>query len=77
MGKRFSAKCGQLTRKIMADEDLSGSSLDLTIDIICSSSSEWAHELGRKLVGHEKLTDYEKHLMLEVLLLHAKLGVIA
>ena len=74
MGKRFSAKCGHLTRKIMAGKDLSGSSLDLAIDIICSSSSEWAHELGRKLVRHEKLTDYEKHLMLEVLLLHAKLG---
>lgn len=77
MGRRFSTKCGHLTRKIIDGEALSGSSLDFAIDIICCSSNEKSYKLGRKLILHDKLTDYEKHLMVDVLLLHAKLGVIA
>ena len=66
--KRFATLCGHVTRRLMKDERLTGNMLELAI----AASGE--DSTAEKLRKGEPLTDYEKHLIIDVGLLHMRLA---
>lgn len=65
--KKFSARCGHVKRRVLRNERLTGPLLEFALDIV-------PDEFGKKLKAGEALSDYEKHLVVDVFLLHARLG---
>lgn len=66
--KAVSAKCGHVKRLLAGGEPLKGKLLQFALDTISDG------RIAAKLIAGEKLDDYELHLMLDVYLLHKKLG---
>ncbi len=75
--KQFSARCGHVKRKLIRSEPLTGSSLELALNVVEEMT---AHEpslresITSKLKAGRTLDDYELHLMIDVFLLHARLA---
>lgn len=69
-----SAMCGHVKRKLSRGEALEGNILDFALDLVKGSSDATFHGIARKLGAGEQLDDYELHLVVDVLLLHKKLG---
>lgn len=65
--KKFSARCGHVKRRVLRNERLTGPLLEFALDIV-------PDEFGEKLKAGETLSDYEKHLVVDVFLLHARLA---
>ena len=63
----ISAKCGHVKRRLKRNERLTGKLLEFAVSVA------WDDEIARKLVAGEALTDYELHIMLDVVLLHVRL----
>jgi len=66
--KRFATLCGHVTRRLMNDERLTRNVLELAV------SAAFEETTAEKLRNGEPLTDYEKHLIIDVTLLHMRLG---
>lgn len=66
--KAVSARCGHVKRLLARGEPLKGELLQFALDTISND------RIAAKLIAGEKLDDYELHLMLDVYLLHRKLG---
>jgi hypothetical protein len=66
--KRFAAQCGHVSRRLYRDERLTGDLLELAV------SAAFEDVTKEKLRNGEPLNDYEKHLIVDVALLHMRLG---
>jgi hypothetical protein len=66
--KSFSTRIGHVKRRVMRDERLKGEMLEFALIFIGDEV------VANKLKEGTKLTDYEKHLLVDVWLLHARLA---
>lgn len=82
MGK-FSAQCGHVKRRLNKDEPLSGKVLEFALSVIdeninvtwgSKERDEFLKGIAEKLKAGEKLSEYEYHIFVDVLLLHKRLG---
>jgi hypothetical protein len=67
--KWISTKCGHVKRDLVRDKRLTGKTLDFALTIVGKES-----EIGEKLKAGKALTEYELHLVIDVWLLHKRLG---
>ena len=73
-------KCAQVKRRLNANEPLTGETLAFALELMPDPRGDkadkydalWA-EIARKLKGGEQLSNYEHHLMVDVVLLHVRL----
>jgi len=75
--KKISAKCGHVKRRLIRNEPLTGELLEFAISVIGDSNCAGDDELNSmvdKLKAGQQLSDYELHIMVDVLLLHKRLG---
>ena len=66
--KKFATLCGHVTRRLMKNERLTGNVLELAV------SAAFDEKTADKLRNGEPLDDYEKHLIIDVGLLHMRLA---
>lgn len=66
--KAVSARCGHVKRRLVRGEPIKGKLLQFALNTISDD------RIAAKLIAGEKLDDYELHLVLDVYLLHRKLG---
>ena len=71
------AKCGHVTRRLTRDEPLTGKVLEFAISVIDENREGTGDDLltgmADKLTAGQQLSDYELHIMLDVLLLHKRI----
>lgn len=71
------AKCGHVTRRLKRDEPLTGKVLDFAISVIDENrkgaNDDLLKGMADKLTAGRRLSDYELHILLDVLLLHKRL----
>ncbi len=67
--RRVSARCGHVKRRLVQNETLRGNLLEFALSVVGENS-----EIGEKLRAGRPLTHYERHLMIDVYLLHERLG---
>jgi len=74
--KSMSARIGHIKRRLLRDEVLTGKHLELALEILGNGNSEHNQidQIAHKLEAGEKLNAYERHIMVDVILLHARLG---
>ena len=77
--KSISAKCGHIKRNLSNNEPLTDKTLKFALDVINESyqifsDAKYLDKLKEKLKSKQQLDDYEYHIMVEVLLVHKKLG---
>lgn len=66
--KRFATFCGHVSRRLHKNERLTGNVLDLALSAVNDDST------AEKLNNSEPLSDHEKHLIVDVVLLHMRLA---
>jgi hypothetical protein len=66
--KRFATQCGHVSRRLYRNERLTGELLELAVSACLEETT------AEKLKKGEPLTDYEKHLIVDVVLVHMRLG---
>lgn len=75
--KGHSARCGHVKRRILAGEPLTGKTLAFALELLESqtgfSDDEFLKEMSMKLGKGLPLTEYEEHILVDVLLVHSKL----
>ena len=73
--KSHSARCGHIKRKLSRDEPLTGKTLDFALSVIATSrqgrNDESLDEIAKKLMKGTPLTEYENHIVVDVILLHS------
>lgn len=67
--KSNSAKCGHVTRRLMRNEPLTGKTLEFALSVVGEDS-----DIADKLRAGQPLNDYERYLMLDVILLRKRLS---
>ena len=79
--KSISAQCGHVKRRLNNGEPLEGKTLEFALGLVDvdedNPDSEFANfcrGIADKLKSGEQLDDYEEHIFVDVILLHAKLG---
>ena len=72
--KSISAMCGHVKRRLNRNEPLEGTVLEFALDLIEGTDIELLNGIAEKLKAGEKLDDYEHHTMVDVILLHVRLG---
>lgn len=74
--KSMSARIGHIKRRLLRDEVLTGKHLELALEIMGNGNSEQDRmdQIAHKLEAGEKLSVYEIHIMVDVILLLARLG---
>ena len=76
--KSRGAKLGHIKRCLLSNKPLKGNTLELALDLVdCTGDDEHSQTLrkiGDKLQAGQPLDEYENHLMVDVLLLHARLS---
>ncbi len=72
--KSISAMCGHVKRRLNQDEPLEGKVLEFALSIISETDDDFLNGIAEKLKAGKKLDDYEHHIMVDVLLLHVRLG---
>lgn len=65
--KKISTKCGHVKRRLRRNEPLTGKVLEFALSVA-------DRDIADKLKAGQPLSDYELHLMLDVYLLHKRLG---
>lgn len=68
--KQISTQCGHVARHISRNEPLTGKVLEFALTVVGEDS-----DIGIKLKNGEQLDEYERHLMLDVYLLHKRLAL--
>lgn len=71
--KRYSTRLGHIKRKLIAGDKLEGKLLELVLELI-PADDPFTKDVPCKLRKGEALTDYELHILVDVILLHAKLS---
>jgi len=66
--KAVSARCGHVKRRLVRGEPIAGKLLEFALDTISDEA------ISAKLQAGERLSEYELHLVVDVYLLHKKLG---
>jgi hypothetical protein len=74
-----SAKCGHVKRRLLRNEPLKGKVLEFALSVVTGENGmPTGHDLldgiAAKLKAGQPLGDYECHIMVDVLLLHTRLG---
>lgn len=79
--KARGASYGHVKRRLMANEPLKGKTLELALELVTpagpvrkDADSDLMNSIARKLNAGHPLNDYEMHIMVDVVLLHARLG---
>ena len=73
--KSISAMCGHVKRRLNQNEPLEGKVLEFALDyVVGETDDDFLNGIAEKLKAGEKLDDYEHHIVVDVLLLHVKLG---
>jgi hypothetical protein len=76
--KSMSAKYGHIKRRLSQGEPLTGKTLKTALEVLeCDgngSSDNMIDTIREKIVKGESLTEYEYHIFVEVILVHAKLS---
>ena len=75
--RSWSAKCGHVKRRIFADEPLTGKTLDFALklfDLENTSGNNISRILYEKIKNGEVLSNYEKSVMDDAILTHARLS---
>lgn len=72
--KSLSAKLMAVKRRLNQGEPLEGKTLEFALSIVDGSDDELLKGIASKLKAGEKLNEYEHHIMVDVLLLHVRLG---
>ncbi len=74
--KSASARYGHIKRRLLRGEPLSRDLLELALDLVGDGGSgdKLTDGIANKLIAGKPLDDYELHIMVDVLLLHARLG---
>lgn len=67
--KRVGARCGHIKRKLKEGQPLEGELLESAVEVVGGNEG-----LAEKLRSGRPLDSYELHLMLDMYLLHARLG---
>ncbi|MEA2660107.1 MAG: hypothetical protein QOF64_2842 [Candidatus Binatota bacterium] len=67
--KRVSTKCGHVKRDLRRNKRLTGKTLEFALTVVGEDS-----EIGDKLKAGRALTEYERHLVIDVQLLHKRLS---
>ncbi len=76
----YTRRVAWVKRKLNAGEPITGELLDFALDLVPdpgpnpSKSEEVWVSIAKKIKTGEKLGDYELHLMVDMILLHARLG---
>lgn len=75
--KSHSARCGHVKRRMFAGEPLKGKTLEFALEMIASrdsfSDKDLLNEMTRKIRAKIPLTEYEAHILVDVLLVHSKI----
>jgi hypothetical protein len=67
--------CGHVKRRLNQNEPLEGKVLEFALDyVVGETDDDFLNGIAEKLKAGEKLDDYEHHIVVDVLLLHVKLG---
>lgn len=80
MADSISAKCGHLTRRLKRNERLTGKVLEFALSVIGEPRGRdgaphpFYKGMADKLKAGQPLSEYEFHIMVDVLLLHERLG---
>ena len=79
--KKISAKCGQVSRRLLRNEPLKGKTLEFALSLVEPIDGKTDSEFGKflntianKLKSGQPLSDYEVHIMVDVILLNARLS---
>lgn len=72
--KSISAMCGHVKRRLNRNEPLEGKVLEFALGIVGETDDDFLSGIAEKLKAGDKLDDYELHIMVDVLLLHERLG---
>lgn len=77
--KAHSARCGHVKRRLFSGAPLTGKTLDFALELLStsrerSSEPQMLEEMAKKLVAHVPLTEYEQHILVDVLLVHSKIA---
>lgn len=72
--KVISAKCGHVKRRLNQNEPLEGRVLEFALSLIGETDDDLLSGIAEKLKAGDKLDEYELHIMVDVVLLHAGLG---
>lgn len=74
--KSMSARIGHIKRRLLRDEVLTGKHLELALEILGNGNSgqDQIDQIAHKLEAGKKLEAYELHIVVDVILLHARLG---
>ena len=67
--KSISTKCGHVKRHLLRNTRLTGKTLEFALTVVGEDS-----EIAEKLKAGRALTEYERHLMIDVWLLHTRHG---
>jgi hypothetical protein len=75
--KKRSARCGHIKRRLVRNKPLTGDLLEFALSIVAENNDADTDEvngIARKLNAGQQLSDYELHIMVDVLLLHKRLS---
>lgn len=76
--KSRGASYGHIKRKLNKNEPLTGKNLELALELVDvigdDEHSKFLRNVGVKLKAGQPLDEYEHHIMVDVLLLHVRLG---
>jgi hypothetical protein len=69
---------GHVKRRLLKNEPLKGKTLELALELVdvhgTDKTSQAIRKIGDKLRTGQQLDEYESHLMIDVLLVHARLS---
>lgn len=75
--RSWSAKCGHIKRRISADEPLKGKTLVFALELLKSESfsdNDMIKTISEKIKKGDNLSNYEKSILEDAILTHAKLS---
>lgn len=72
----ISARCGHVKRQLNRGQRLTGKVLEFALSLIEEGAKrdELTGRIHQKLLSGSQLDDYERHIMVDVVLLHTRLG---
>jgi hypothetical protein len=77
--KSNGARYSHITRRLNNNEPLTGKTLELALELVNvigdDEQSKFIRNIGTKLKTGQQLDEYEHHIMVDVLMLHARLSV--
>jgi hypothetical protein len=76
--KAVATKCGHVKRRLKSGKRLTGKTLAFALGVVgdgYAPSGSMEGEIAKKLKEGQRLDGYEEHVLVDVLLLHTRLGV--